>query len=101
MERSTAAAVHQSHTPCVHCAAALQVTASQLSLLEATMARMERVAVWSLMSGGGGGRDVFNVSCSCCLLFANTQLCSSFALLQPATAWRQREQCLWCGICVA
>jgi hypothetical protein len=26
------------------------------------MARMERVAVWSLMSGGGGGRDVFNVS---------------------------------------
>jgi hypothetical protein len=46
-------------------AAALQVTASQLSLLEATMARMERVAVWSLMSGGGGGRDVFNVSGVC------------------------------------
>eukprot|EP00878_Enallax_costatus_P007198 GHUV01007542.1.p1 GENE.GHUV01007542.1~~GHUV01007542.1.p1 ORF type:complete len:273 (+),score=70.63 GHUV01007542.1:976-1794(+) len=35
------------------------VTASQLSLLEATMSKMERVAVWSLMSGGGGGRDVF------------------------------------------
>ncbi|KAF6266417.1 hypothetical protein COO60DRAFT_1474816 [Scenedesmus sp. NREL 46B-D3] len=40
---------------CIH-----WVTASQLSLLEATMARMERVAVWSLMSGGGSGRDVFN-----------------------------------------
>uniref|UniRef100_A0A383VAV8 J domain-containing protein n=1 Tax=Tetradesmus obliquus TaxID=3088 RepID=A0A383VAV8_TETOB len=40
---------------CIH-----WVTASQLSLLEASMARMERVAVWSLMSGGGGGRDVFN-----------------------------------------
>lgn len=39
-----------------------QVTASQLSLLEATMAKMERVAVWSLMSGGGSGRDVFTVS---------------------------------------
>lgn len=26
------------------------------------MARMERVAVWSLMSGGGGGLDVFTVS---------------------------------------
>jgi hypothetical protein len=30
------------------------------------MARMERVAVWSLMSGGGGGRDVFNVSSRDC-----------------------------------
>jgi len=40
----------------------VQVTASQLSLLEATMAKMERVAVWSLMSGGGSGRDVFTVS---------------------------------------
>jgi hypothetical protein len=40
----------------------MQVTASQLSLLEATMAKMERVAVWSLMSGGGSGRDVFTVS---------------------------------------
>lgn len=39
---------------CIH-----WVTASQLSLLEATMAKMERVAVWSLMSGGGSGRDVF------------------------------------------
>lgn len=39
------------------------VTASQLSLLEAAMSKMERVAVWSLMSGGGGGRDVFTVSC--------------------------------------
>lgn len=26
------------------------------------MAKMERVAVWSLMSGGGSGRDVFTVS---------------------------------------
>lgn len=42
---------------CIH-----WVTASQLSLLEATMSKMERVAVWSLMSGGGGGRDVFTVS---------------------------------------
>jgi hypothetical protein len=41
---------------------AVQVTASQLSLLEATMAKMERVAVWSLMSGGGSGQDVFTVS---------------------------------------
>jgi hypothetical protein len=41
---------------CIH-----WVTASQLSLLEATMAKMERVAVWSLMSGGGSGRDVFTV----------------------------------------
>lgn len=40
----------------------VQVTASQLSLLEATMAKMERVAVWSLMSGGGSGQDVFTVS---------------------------------------
>jgi len=40
----------------------LQVTAPQLSLLEAAMARMERVAVWSLMSGGRGGKDVFTVS---------------------------------------
>jgi len=39
---------------CIH-----WVTSPQLSLLEASMARMERVAVWSLMSGGGGGRDVF------------------------------------------
>eukprot|EP00877_Chromochloris_zofingiensis_P006742 jgi/Chrzof1/2320/Cz11g10260.t1 len=35
------------------------VTAPQLSLLEAAMAKMERVAVWALMSGGGGGKDVF------------------------------------------
>lgn len=48
---------------CLCCLAllSLQVTASQLSLLEATMAKMERVAVWSLMSGGGSGRDVFTV----------------------------------------
>lgn len=31
------------------------------------MARMERVAVWSLMSGGGGGRDVFTVGGGCCV----------------------------------
>ena len=48
--------------PTARCAAVShQVTAPQLSLLEAAMARMERVAVWSLMSGGGGGRDVFTV----------------------------------------
>jgi hypothetical protein len=43
-----------------------RVTAPQLSMLEATMAKMERVAVWSLMSGGGSGRDVFTVSVSSC-----------------------------------
>ncbi|GAX75131.1 hypothetical protein CEUSTIGMA_g2575.t1 [Chlamydomonas eustigma] len=40
---------------CIH-----WVSAPQLSLLEASMARMERVAVWSLMSGGGANVDVFN-----------------------------------------
>lgn len=40
----------------------LQVSAPQLSLLEVTMAKMERVAVWSLMSGGGANQDVFKVS---------------------------------------
>jgi hypothetical protein len=41
---------------CIH-----WVTAPQLSLLEAAMARMERVAAWQLMSGGGAGQDVFTV----------------------------------------
>ncbi|KAI8477300.1 MAG: hypothetical protein J3K34DRAFT_381734 [Monoraphidium minutum] len=41
---------------CIH-----WVTAPQLSLLEAAMERMERVAVWALMSNSGGGaKDVFN-----------------------------------------
>ena len=39
-----------------------RVSAPQLSLLEASMARMERVAVWSLMSGGGANIDVFTAS---------------------------------------
>lgn len=39
---------------CIH-----WVTAPQLSLLEAAMAKMERVAVWALMSNNGGGKDVF------------------------------------------
>jgi hypothetical protein len=38
------------------------VTSPQLSLLEAAMEKMERVAVWALMSNGGGGaKDVFTV----------------------------------------
>ncbi|KXZ46387.1 hypothetical protein GPECTOR_44g62 [Gonium pectorale] len=39
---------------CIH-----WVTAPQLSLLETAMARMERVAVWSLMGGAGANKDVF------------------------------------------
>lgn len=39
---------------CIH-----WVTAPQQALLEKTLQQMRRVAVWSLMSGGGGGQDVF------------------------------------------
>ena len=43
---------------CIH-----WVSAPQLSLLEAAMARMERVAVWCMMGSGiGANKDVFNVS---------------------------------------
>ena len=40
-----------------------QVTAPQLNLLEGAMARMERIAVWSMMGGSGMGanKDVFVV----------------------------------------
>ena len=55
------------------CCVGVQVTASQLSLLEATMARMERVAVWSLMSGGGSGRDVFTVSAAAAVSVENSR----------------------------
>ncbi|KIY92649.1 hypothetical protein MNEG_15314 [Monoraphidium neglectum] len=40
---------------CIH-----WVTAPQLSLLEAAMEKMERIAVWALMAGNGSGKDVFN-----------------------------------------
>lgn len=35
------------------------MTAPQLALLENVMARMERVDVWILMNGGGGGVNPF------------------------------------------
>ncbi len=37
------------------CGLGVQVSAPQLTLLETVMARMERVDVWILMNGGGGG----------------------------------------------
>ncbi|KAK9846614.1 hypothetical protein WJX81_007606 [Elliptochloris bilobata] len=40
---------------CIH-----WVTAPQLTLLETVMARMERVDVWILMNGGGGGVNPFH-----------------------------------------
>jgi hypothetical protein len=54
------------------------------------MARMERVAVWSLMSGGGGGRDVFNVSCWFCkLLLLKMLVAMAHAVsMQLLVAWR-------------
>jgi len=51
---------------CIH-----WVSAPQLTLLEASMARMERVAVWSMMSGNGANVDVFN---------------------EASTAWQKRFQ---------
>lgn len=40
----------------------VQVSAPQLTLLETVMARMERVDVWILMNGGGGGVNPFQVT---------------------------------------
>lgn len=60
-----------------------QVTASQLSLLEATMAKMERVAVWSLMSGGGSGRDVFTVRTRAWHAHTHAPVHGRLALAQP------------------
>lgn len=42
----------------------LQVSAPQLSLLETEMMKIERVAVWVLMSGTSIGGDVFQVNSS-------------------------------------
>lgn len=39
---------------CIH-----WVSSPQLALLEEAMVKMDRVAVWSLMSGGGANKDVF------------------------------------------
>lgn len=57
------------------------VTAPQLSLLEAAMAKMERVAVWALMSGGGGGKDVFTVILMHCCTDA-ASLCAMLCLVR-------------------
>ena len=38
------------------------MSAPQLTLLETVMARMERVDVWILMNGGGGGVNPFQVA---------------------------------------
>jgi len=43
-----------------------QVTAPQLALLEGVMARMERVDVWILMNGGGGGVNPFQARAEPC-----------------------------------
>ena len=43
-----------------------QVTAPQRALLEGVMARMERVDVWILMNGGGGGVNPFQARAEPC-----------------------------------
>jgi ferredoxin len=55
---------------CIH-----WVTAPQLTLLEETMGRMERVAAWLLMTGGGKGANL-NV------------------FMEAATAWEKRQSAL-------
>ncbi len=47
-----------------------QVTAPQLALLEGVMARMERVDVWILMNGGGGGVNPFQARAEPCRAWA-------------------------------